>query len=62
MKLSGTSGTGSALSSHARSKSSFLQVRTAFGTAFPKGHLNKLLIINNLIEVCSPPRCATTSV
>ena len=30
-------------------KNFFSLLRTAFGTAFPKGHLNKVLIINNLI-------------
>ena len=30
-------------------KKLFFQRRTAFGTTFPKWHLNKLLIINNLI-------------
>ena len=32
---------------------------TAFGTAFPKWHLNKSLKRNNLIKVWSHPRCAT---
>jgi hypothetical protein len=49
MNLSGTGGTGLALSSQARSKSFFLWLRTAFGTACPKEHLTKALIINNLI-------------
>tara|TARA_B100001093_G_scaffold340163_1_gene324960 strand:+ start:193 stop:507 length:315 start_codon:yes stop_codon:yes gene_type:complete len=58
MNLSGTGGTGLALSSQARLKSSFLQLRTAFGTAFPKGKLYKTLIKNNLIKGRSPPRRA----
>jgi len=49
MNLYGTGGTGLALSFHARSKSAFSLLWTAFGTAFPKEHLTKVLIINNLI-------------
>jgi len=58
MNLSGTGGTGLALSSQVRSKSSFLLLRTALGTAFPKGNLYKTLIKNNLIKVRPPPRRA----
>ncbi len=57
-----TGGVSSALSSQPRSNCLFLQLRTDFGTAFPKWHLNKALIIRNLIKVRPHPGCATSSV